>query len=263
MKTKLLTFLFILGAFGSTDLLAQETTRQFPRQDQNAQPRAQQRQQRPQRTQQGERHQRPQPDQQGAQQRPSREQMREHLIQRFDRDGDGQLSQEERGEARQAVQARRQEMQNSGRGNQTPNRGDGVRGRRRQSEDFRGRRLQNQGQATGRLERGQREEFERRSERGQREGAERNPRNGEGRGQLQKGNTQEVRRARILQHFDANQDGKLDEHERVALQEAMQKRRAEMQRQEPNSTRGARQERGRQGRENAGAPRSGHRQFPR
>ena len=263
MKTKLLTFLFILGAFGSTDLLAQETTRQFPRQDQNAQPRAQQRQQRPQRAQQGERQQRPQRDQQGAQQRPSREQIREHVMQRFDRDGDGRLNQEESREARQAMQARRQEMQNSHRGNQTPNRGDELRSRRGQGEDFRGRRFQNQSEGTGRPERGQREEFERRPERGQREGVERLSRNGEGRGQNQPGDTQEKRRARILQHFDANQDGKLDQHERVALQEAMQKRRAEMQRQEPNSTRGARQERGRQGRENAGAPRSGHRQFPR
>ncbi|MDA0667357.1 MAG: hypothetical protein O3A95_02575 [Planctomycetota bacterium] len=216
MKTKLLSILFILGASGSSELLAQETERPFERP------------------------------------RPSREQMRERLVQHFDKNGDGMLNEQERQAARVAMQARRQEMQNRRRGQPE---GEQVQRRRGQPEGEQpeGEQAQRRGRA------GQQGQGFRGQEQGpppQSLGRQRG-----NQGQARQRPSQEERRAGILQQFDANGDGQLDEFERATLKEAMEKRRAQSGQERP--TREARRGRGPQERESANAPRSDRRQCPR
>ena len=279
MKTEILTLLFLLGASGSGQLLAQETERQSP------------------------------PP------RPSREQMHERLLQQYDTDGDGVLSKQERQVARAERPAQRQarggpqegeRMQGRrgpaegerfegrrgpiegeraqgprGQGRRGPIQNEGLRerrgpaegermqrrrgpaegqefgGQRRRPNDFEGQRFQGRrGPAGGEQLQGQRRP--RAQEQGQ---AQQRPGRGGDQGNRQQRPTKEERRARLMQHFDTNRDGVLDEVERTALKEAMESLRAQTGEQRPN--REARQGRGRQERESANAPRSDRRQFPR
>jgi uncharacterized membrane protein YebE (DUF533 family) len=80
-------------------------------------------------------------------------------------------------------------------------------------------------------------------------------------GQAKQRPSQEERRARILQRFDANGDGQLDEFERATLKGAIEERRAQTGQERP--TREAKRGRGPQERESANAPRSDRRQLPR
>jgi len=233
MKTKLLTILILLGAYASSNLLAQENTRQFPRERQTAQPRETKR------------------PQQGERQRPSREEMRKRMLQYFDADGDGQLSQVERKTAGEVMQARRAKMQ------QRHEAGGEVGSRDAQIQrgNRRFQRQNGEGQRSAQDQRGYRE-----FQRGPRQQRRQSAQQGERR-QGQQGPSQEERRARMLQYFDANGDGQLDEHEKKAMHEAMQKRRAAHEGSGP--TREAKQERGRRGHESGDAPRFGRRQFQR
>lgn len=239
-----LTLLFLAGA-GSTDLSAQE--------------------------------------QRQKQQRPDREAMRQQILERFDLDGDGQLSETER-EAMRAARAKRiQEQGGEARGRRPGAQGqDGARGRRgaQQGEGAQKRPRRERGEQGQRPSReqmvkrfdtdgdGQLNEAERQAmrkaiqqrraehggKRGKRQGAGKEGRGpGVGRGAGNQGD-REQRRAQLMKHFDANQDGQLDEFERQALREAMNKRRAQ---QGSGINPEAKQERVRQGRGNAGAPQSG------
>ena len=222
MKTKLLTILFILCAPASSALFAQETERASERP------------------------------------RPSREQMRERMVQHFDKDGDGMLNEQERQAAQVAMQARRQEMQNRRRGQ-----GEGEQAQRRQGQGEqvqrrRGQAEGNQAQRGSRGAEGQGQRFGGQEQGSPPRGLERQ--RGD-QGQAKQRPSQEERRARILQRFDANGDGQLDEFERATLKGAIEERRAQPGQERP--IREAKRGRGPQERESANAPRSDRRQLPR
>jgi len=224
MKTKLLTILFILCAPASSALFAQETERASERP------------------------------------RPSREQMRERMVQHFDKDGDGMLNEQERQAAQVAMQARRQEMQNRRRGQ-----GEGEQVQRRQGQGQGEQVQRRRGQAEGNQAQRGRRGAEGQGQRfgGQEQGSP--PRGLErqrgDQGQAKQRPSQEERRARILQRFDANGDGQLDEFERATLKGAIEERRAQTGQERP--IREAKRGRGPQERESANAPRSDRRQLPR
>lgn len=287
MNTKLLTLIFLLGASGSGQLFAQRTERQTP-------------QPRPSREQmeerllkhfdkdgdgvlsqlereaahqeiqmlRQERHMRRGDQSEGERMPPRRGQIEGERRQGRGGSVEGEQLQRRRAQPEGGNQQRARGPRGQDQGLERPNRerrgpaeGEQLQRRRGQSE---GEGLQRQRRARGQeqgLERPNRE----------RQGLEQR---GQGRGQAQqrptrerdqaRGDqrpTREERRARIMQHFDANGDGQLDEIERARLHEAMQSRRGQTNQERP--TQGARQGRGRQGRESANAPRSDRRQFPR
>ena len=135
--------------------------------------------------------------------KPGRAQMRERILQRFDADGDGQLSEDERAEARAA----RERMQRDGRGGKGRGKGQGqgrARGPERGERGFEGRGPEGRGpQGRGPQGRGQRGP---RGEQGRR------PPNPE----------------QLFQRFDADGSGELSLDEFMKLADTMRARREQM-----------------------------------
>ena len=180
-------------------------------------------------------------------QRPSKEE----ILKRFDANGDGTLDETEKARLRAAVEARRSELgKRKKEGKVKGGRGEA----RRQGEARGGAERRAQGEARGGakrdLPRGGRGDVIQR-ERPQGEGSRRGPRQGEaqrqrpgqrqGEGQRreqgppmgQRQDLRQQRRQELLQRFDANGDGQLNEQERQALKTAMEQRRAAQGEQRP------------------------------
>ena len=241
MNIKLLSILLLLGSAGANELGAQEKGPRGQRFQQGA----------------------AQKQGQQGQQRPDREAKRQQILERFDLDGDGKLNQQER----EALRAARGKHSQNGERAQRPTREQMIQrfdtdgdGKLNETERQAMRQVAQQRRGSrGRAgEQGQRAP---RGRRGQQQGelGEKNLQRGE---RLQKRIGQqgdrEQRRAQMMQAFDANQDGQLDEFERQALREAIKKRRAaHRQSQGQGLNPEAKQGRARQGRGSADAPQSG------
>ncbi|MGB0951885.1 MAG: hypothetical protein ACPG31_01550 [Planctomycetota bacterium] len=240
MNIKLLSFLFLLGTAGATDLSAQEKGPRGKRFQQGTQ-------------QQG----------QTGQQRPDREARRQQMLERFDLDGDGKLNEQERQALRAAAAQRHQEQGAQGQARRRGAEGrEGARGQRRQGDGQAQRPSREQvlkqfdTDGDSKLNEAERQALhqavqQRRGAQGQRK------QQGQFRQQGPQGD-REQRRAQLMKTFDANQDGQLDEFERQALRETMKKRRA-AQGQGQGLNPEARQGRVRQGRESGDAPQSDRR----
>jgi Ca2+-binding EF-hand superfamily protein len=138
---------------------------------------------------------------------------RRAILERFDEDGDGQLDEQERRQARRAMQ-RRQAQRRPGQG-QAPG-ARGQRGQRPTREEL-FRRFDTDGD--GQLDEQERQRLRQEVQR------HRARRGGQGR-MGDRGQTgQRPSREEILQRFDANGNGQLDPEERRQVRQAMQRRR--------------------------------------
>ncbi|MHC4824121.1 MAG: hypothetical protein ACYTEP_08900 [Planctomycetota bacterium] len=192
MKTQLLTTFILTGICGASLDAAQEGPLP-PHQEQDRRPGLDDRA-------------RQAPRKGQEQGRPDREARRRVILEKFDRDGDGRLNEQERESLRRAMQERRRQRGEQGSGAD----------RRRQGE---------QRQATE--ERPGVERTPRFDRRRQGEGETRRRGNPQGQRRSQAGMNPELL-ARILQRFDRNGNGQLDAEEREALHRAVQQRRADL-----------------------------------
>jgi len=133
--------------------------------------------------------------------RPSRE----SLIKRFDKDGDGKLSEAERSEARKALGSR------SGRSN--PQAGQDQQKQRRARYDAAAKNLREQVKAGKITEEQARERL-----------GQLRKRMAQANGDNNKSERSRGSREKLMKEFDKNKDGKLDEKERAALRKEMSSR---------------------------------------